>query len=90
MTRATYKLLMAIGVLLNSALYIAGCFIAGLLLGNTLAWRLALATAGVTYLSFVFHVVSETEGDAWQRAAGWLVWLSIALGINAGAALLFR
>ena len=47
MTRETYKLVVAIGVLINGPLYLAGCFIAGLLLGNAVAWRLALAGAGV-------------------------------------------
>ena len=87
MTRETYKLVVAIGVLINGPLYLAGCFIAGLLLGNAVAWCLALAGAGVTYLSYVAHFVASA-GEWWETAAGLLVYLSIALGIAAGLALL--
>lgn len=84
MDRAAFKNIMAAGVLLNSALYLNGVFVAGLLQGNEWAWKLALVTFGVTYLSYVAQFVRD--GSA---VAVILVWLSIGIGITAGFALLF-
>ncbi len=72
----------SIGVLLNSALYLAGCVAAGLVTGNTWAWRLALAALGATYISYALQI-----GD--HRMAAPAVWLSIGLGFAAGLKLLW-
>ena len=88
MIYATFKLVMAIGVLLNSALYLTGCVAAGLIVGNPLAWRMGLAAAGATYLSYICHFASE--GNDWHGAwARVLVYTSILLGAFAGISLLW-
>lgn len=87
MNRETFKSLMAVGVLLNSALYLNGVFVAGLVESNPWAWRGALAGFGVTYLSYLLHFAGGTA--EWPSAAArGLVWLSIAIGALAGVALL--
>jgi hypothetical protein len=93
MDRATFKLVMAIGVLLNSALYLSGCFIAGLATANAAAWVLALASCGVTYLSYICQLAGDAGSEdrllaTLGRWAPVLVWTSICLGFLAGMALL--
>lgn len=83
MDRAAFKSVMAAGVLINSALYLNGVFVAGLVEGNLWAWKLALAAFGVTYLSYLAQFIRE--GSILAVGA---VWLSIALGAAAGLALL--
>ncbi len=82
-----------VGVLLNSALYLTGCFTAGLLVQNPFAWRLALAAAGVTYLGYVAQNIVEgcrfgLVTEAWNRAVKALVIVSMVLGAAAGLVLL--
>ena len=72
------------GILINSALYLVAVFYAGLWTQNPWAWKGAIATLGVTYLSYFVQV-------AWSKRrsiAGALVGLSIGLGVLAGLALL--
>ncbi|HXI78302.1 MAG TPA: hypothetical protein VNH21_14260 [Steroidobacteraceae bacterium] len=83
----TFKSFMAIGALLNSALYLSGCLIAGLVVGNGFAWRLALAAMGMTYVSYLAQFVL-TAPEPSNLASG-LVWFSIILGAVAGTSLLF-
>lgn len=80
----------SIGVLINSALYLTGCFVAGLATGNSVAWRLALATAGVTYLAYVVQEAASVQRSrpTLGHAALALVTASIALGLLAGLALI--
>lgn len=91
MNLATFKLMMAIGVLLNSALYLISVIAAGLVTHNHAAWWLGIAAAGTTYLSYVCHFAAA-EGDrtaeTCQALAAPLVWFSIALGAAAGLWLL--
>lgn len=72
---------LATGGMLNSALYLSGCFIAGLYTANGTAWRLSLAALGATYLTY-----NAQCGRHWSK--DWLLGASIALGIAAGLALL--
>lgn len=79
-----YRLVLVIGALLNSALYLTAIVAAGLVGGNEIAVRLAIATLGVNYLAYLAQ---------WSRPD--LRWLgtvnglaSIALGAAAGVALL--
>lgn len=69
-------------ILINSVLYLAGCFVAGLLTHNPLAWRLALAAAGMTYLGYLVQLMKL------PAAAAIVVCGSIGLGIAAGLALI--
>lgn len=73
-----------IGGQVNAALYLVMVFVAGLLTGNGAAWRLAIATAGVVYLSYLAHM-------AWPdtRTDHGLLGGTIVLGAAAGLALLF-
>lgn len=48
---------LAIGIYINSALYLSGVFVAGLIVRNQLAWKLALVTAGLSYLSYTVQVL---------------------------------
>jgi hypothetical protein len=71
------------GILINSALYLSGCFVAGLVVGSPLAWKAALLTAAICYLCY-------SAQDAWcQRLAQVLRVLSLLTGTAAGVALLF-
>lgn len=85
--------ILARGVQINSALYLAGCFVAGLVTGNGWAWRFALAAAGVTYLSYLAQwedarrEATSFATSLWTISRG-LVLLSIALGAAAGLRLL--
>lgn len=81
------------GVLLNSAIYLAGCFTAGIVTGNPWSWKLALAAAGVTYLGYNFQVMETLTADISRRAQLFkvrfgLVIGSIVLGAAAGLTLL--
>ena len=94
MDRATFKLIMAIGGLLNSALYLAGGFFAGIVFGDPHVVKLALFAVGLTYLSYVAQFVADANSDSrvLLAAAGLapvLVWASIAIGLLAGLVLLF-
>lgn len=73
----------SIGVLLNSALYLTGCFVAGLWTGNSVAWRLALAGAGVTYVCYVIQPYPIPRPALIASLVA-----SIALGLFAGLALI--
>jgi hypothetical protein len=93
MNRDTFKLIMAIGVLLNSALYLFGVLFLAIILCDPAAAKLAIAAIGVTYLSYVAQFVADEHAEAPARAA-WhlaplLVWTSIILGVVAGLVLLF-
>lgn len=90
MDRATFKTVVAVGVLLNSALYLSACLALGVIAQRPMVWRLALAAIGVTYLSYLLHSVADHDAqDAFARLARLMVYLSIALGVLAGLALLF-
>jgi len=87
MDLATFKLVTAVGALLNSALFLAGCFVAGILYRNPMAWRLALVAAGLTYLSHLCHV-QHFPGDRLAVWGNMLTWVAIVVSIAAGLALL--
>ncbi len=75
---------LAIGIYLNSVLYLAGCFLAGMTTGNVWAWKVALASAAFCYLAYVSQV---NDGPRW--ASAFVVWLSVLAGMVAGIFLLF-
>ena len=79
-----WQKLTAYGGMLNAALYLAGCFTAGLVTSNGVAWRLAIATAGIVYLSYLVHLARpESLADRAMLIA------TIGFGAAAGLALLF-
>ena len=80
----------AIGAYINSALYCAGVFVAGLLTGNPLAWRLALVTAGANFLCYFAQMgcYCLLRAQARAFAVASLSALTIFIGLCAGVALL--
>ena len=77
------RALLVIALIVNSALYLAGCFVMGLATRNPAASLCAVAAAGVNYLAF-FSQLSQ-----WPRlVSAALVALSIATGLAAGLSLL--
>ncbi len=76
---------LTIALLINSALFLAATSIAGLILGNRIAWGAALLSCGLSYLAPMWQLIMP--GERW--AAMGLVMLSIMFGAIAGAALLF-
>jgi hypothetical protein len=73
------------GVLVNSAIYLVGCFMAGMVLHNGVAWRLALASMGLSYCSYVVQLIEPVP----MRAVLFVTGASFVIGIAAGLALLF-
>lgn len=79
-----WQKLTVLGGVANAALYLAMCFTAGLVTGNGVAWRLATATAGVVYLSYLLHL-ARPDSAADRAVLG----VTIGFGAAAGLALLF-
>ena len=79
--------LLCIGAMLNSALYCAGAFVAGIVTNNPLAWKLSLITIGATFLAY-FSQISPAWFPLELQVA--IMLLSIFAGIGAGFALLLR
>lgn len=77
--------LLAIGAYVNSALYCAGVFVAGMLTANALAWRLALMTVGANFLCYLLQLHAR-DFQPWVPALASV--MTIVLGILAGVALL--
>ncbi len=75
--------------LLNSALYLTGCFVAGMVAGNAVAWKLALATTGLCFLSYMGQYFSGL-GLVWRILSKLAALGSIVAGVAAGVALLWR
>jgi hypothetical protein len=71
------------GLLLNSALYLVCVFVAGIVTEDGFTWRCAIAAMGATY---VCYLVQLAGAPLIVRVAA--LWLSIALGVVAGASLL--
>jgi len=78
------KTLAAIGLFVSSAAYLGGCVAAGLVVGNPLAWKLALLGAGLSYFTYASQLVPSNPPT--QHI---LMWLSIVTGAAAGVVLLF-
>jgi hypothetical protein len=93
MDRATFKLLMAIGVLLYGALYLCAVVLLGLIMSVWPASLLAVAAMGVSYLSYIAQLFCQHDAPADTPVATslalLLVWLSMLLGAGAGLMLLF-
>lgn len=74
------------GLYLNSALYLAGCFVAGLATGNDVAWKLALVAMGLAYVGYYVQVAYPGA----RVPALFAVSASIIAGVASGLALLWR
>lgn len=80
--------LLVIGLYINSALYLTGTFVAGIVTQHPWAWRASLASAGVSYIAYALQLPSpgKPETPGLNLLA---VLLSVALGLAAGLILLF-
>ena len=79
---------MAIGVLLNSALYLIGCFVIGLVLQRIVVCELAVATAGLAYLGYYAQLRHSFQPQPLiMTAALTFVAISMVLGVAAGLAI---
>ena len=76
--------LLAIGAWINSALYLAGVFVAGQIAHNTVAWAFALATAGISFLSYCCQMSEKCP----RETSVAITLISVASGFIAGIALL--
>lgn len=76
--------LLVIGIYINSALYLMGVFVEGLLTAHPNAWRYALVAAGLSYLSYVMQVASVP-----RTLCAIVVCISFSAGAAAGILLLF-
>jgi hypothetical protein len=83
--------ILAIGIYLNSALYLAGCYWAGMIYHNEFAWRAALATFGINYLACMAQLWwPAAEVGSPERGAILGLWAgSILCGAASGLSLLF-
>jgi 4-hydroxybenzoate polyprenyltransferase len=77
-----------IGALINSALYLVCVFVAGLVTGHPWAWKLAIASIGVTFLAYSFQL-HQQRMKAQPDAVVVLILFSWLLGAAAGILLLF-
>jgi len=76
--------LLAAGAIVNSALYLTGVFVAAAMYGHKTAVVLAIAAAGVTFVSYSAQVLTpERRGLCAGLSIG-----SSAIGLIAGLALL--
>lgn len=73
-----------LGGVINSAVYLLCVCAAGLATQHSLAWKGAILSIALTFLSYVadFHMAP-------QRVRVSLMWASIVMGTGAGLALLF-
>ena len=65
-----------------SALYTLCCFAAGLVVGNGIAWRFAIAAFGIEFLAHL-AVVRGSDGARWISLGG------VGCGVISGLSLLF-
>ena len=70
------------GALLNSALYLLCVFVAGMVSAHPMAWKLAIATMGLTFFCNVAGIADK------KSIALYLMVLSWVIGALAGIALL--
>lgn len=75
-----------LGLLINSALYLGAIIAAGLVTGDAFAWKLALLSVGACYIGYFLQIGPSRVP---RRIIAAIVYLSIALGVLAGLALLF-
>jgi uncharacterized membrane protein (DUF485 family) len=75
--------LLVIGLYINSALYLSGVYWAGLIYHNNFAWKMALASAGMSYVAYLLQLALAPR---WLLIAA--VTASISVGTIAGTALL--
>jgi len=76
--------LLMIGGYISSALYLSGCFAAGLVVHAAAGWRMALFAQGVACVSYSFQL-----GGADRRVSFAATSLSWLAGVIAGVFVLF-
>jgi hypothetical protein len=73
---------------LNSALFLTGAYVAGMVTGNPLAWKMALASCGLAFIGYVAQYLSGVRQAYWY-VAGIATAASIVAGVISGGALLW-
>ena len=79
--------LILISGMINSALYLTGVFVAGIVTNNPGAWKMALLAAALCYLSALVQVTMPQD-EGWRIVAMSNVVTTIIVGAAAGIALL--
>lgn len=74
--------LMILGLLISSALFLAGVFIGGLVSHNPAAWKLAILATGLSFVAYYAQLLSAP-----RMLSAALVGLSIGSGIMASIAI---
>lgn len=77
-----------IGAMVNSAIYLASVFTAGLVMHNHWAWQAAIVAMGVTYLSYIANLEAALDRIPIVFAHAITV-ISVVLGTFAGLMLLY-
>ena len=75
---------LALIAVIQGQIYLIGCFVFGLVQGNHVASIVAIASAGISYLSTTCFRV----GQDWESAANAVSFAAMVLGIIAGCLLL--
>lgn len=88
----TIGYILAAGVLLNSAIYLVSVFVAGLILRNGVAWKLALVAMGGTFLLYMVQCVALNANPATKELGDNIAFVlnatAISLSVIAGLALI--
>lgn len=77
----------AAGAFVYAAVYLGGCVVVGLMLGNAYAWKLALLSAGAAYIAQLCEAMRHA-GMVGLRSVYFLMAASILSGAAAGLSLL--
>ena len=77
--------LLVIGLYINSALYLIGCFAAGFMLQNPWAWKQALISAGLSFVTYNLQLNGFN-----RTACGAIAALSVVIAFFAGLSLLVQ
>lgn len=89
MSRATFKLVMAIGVLLFGSLCLLLLVTAAISFHRPFAAWAAIGAAGAAYLNYVCHFVTDEYRDRYGALVLPSFWLALGMGAIAWLALLF-
>lgn len=74
-----------LGLLLNSALALTGIFVAGLITGTPLAWKMAIASVGLVYFLYLLQL-----GNSDRYIVGTAQAVAIVAGVVGFVALLVK
>lgn len=79
--------ILVVGIYISAALYLTGCFVVSLFVQHGHAWKVAIAAAGVSFISYVAQVRAPPSADMFVRKL--LVGSANILGLAAGVLAVF-